>query len=101
MLGGGSPEALQLRVNEDLFLAAFVANTTVSSGSWMNLGGMPETAWREATGGYKAFVGASQSLNIEMITECTFKYRTHSKLRPLDYKPTLAFCKNLVYLSPT
>ena len=47
MLGEGFPEALQLRVSEDMFPAASVVKTTVSCGSVLNLGGMSETAWGE------------------------------------------------------
>ena len=51
MLGEGFPEALQLRVSEDLFPAASVAKTTASCGSVLNLGlGMSEATWGEATG---------------------------------------------------
>ena len=50
MWGEGFPEALQLRVSEDLFPAASVAKTTVSCGSVLKIGGMSETAWGEATG---------------------------------------------------
>ena len=50
MLGEGFPEAIQLRVREDMFPAASVAKTTVSCGCLLNIGGMSETAWGEATG---------------------------------------------------
>ena len=50
MLGEGFPEALQLRVSEDMLPAASVAKTTVSCGSMLNFGGVSETAWGEATG---------------------------------------------------
>ena len=50
MLGEGFPEALQLSIREDRFLAASVAKTTTSCGSVLNLGGVSETAWGEATG---------------------------------------------------
>ena len=50
MLGEGFPEALQLRVSEDMFPAASVAKTTVSCGSVLNLGGMSVTACGEPTG---------------------------------------------------
>ena len=56
MLGEGFPEALQLRVSEDLFPAASVAKTTASCGSVLNL---MSAAWGEATGDLpnsKAFV---------------------------------------------
>ena len=43
MIGAGSPEVLQLRVSEALLMSAFVAKTTMSSGSWINLGGVPLT----------------------------------------------------------
>ena len=33
MVGEGSPEAVQFRVNEALLMSAFVAKTTMSSGS--------------------------------------------------------------------
>ena len=33
MVGEGSPEAIQLRVSEALLMSAFVAKTTMSSGS--------------------------------------------------------------------
>ena len=33
MVGGGSPEALQLRVSEALLMSAFIAKTTMPSGS--------------------------------------------------------------------
>ena len=59
MLGEGFPEALQLRASEDLFPAASVAKTTASCGSVLNLGGMSEAAWGEATGhlpNYEVFV---------------------------------------------
>ena len=59
MLGEGFPEALQLRVSEDMFPAASVAKTTVSCGSVLNLGGVSETAWGEVTDelSYKVSLG--------------------------------------------
>jgi len=59
MLGEGFPEAIQLSVSEDMFPAASVAKTTISCGSVLNLGGMFEAAWGEATGrllNYEVFV---------------------------------------------
>ena len=47
MVGEGSPEALQLRVSEALFPAASSSKTTVSWGSWVNMGGVPGTAQGE------------------------------------------------------
>ena len=43
MVGEGSPDALQWRVSEALLMSAFIAKTTMSSGSWMNLRGVPVT----------------------------------------------------------
>ena len=43
MLGEGSPEAVQYRVSEALLMSAFVVKTSMSSGSWINLGGVPVT----------------------------------------------------------
>ena len=49
MLGEGFPETIQLRVREDMFPAASVAKTMVSCGCLLNIGGVSETAWGEAT----------------------------------------------------
>ena len=45
MVGEGSPEALQWRVSEAMLMSAFLAKTTMSSGSSMNLGDVPETIY--------------------------------------------------------